>query len=70
MSYQIITDSCSDLPLELVDAYKLDVFNFTIRIGDEELIDDMGKSFDKQAFFYVLKMERQLQLLKSTCMPT
>ncbi|MDN6194579.1 MAG: DegV family protein, partial [Alkalibacterium sp.] len=55
MSYQIIADSCSDLPLELVDAYKLDVFNFTIRIGDEELIDDMGKSFDKQAFFLRLK---------------
>ncbi|WP_423189577.1 DegV family protein [Alkalibacterium sp. f15] len=55
MDYQIITDSGSDLPLELVNRYNIDIVNFTIRIGEEELIDDMGKNFDKDAFFQRLK---------------
>ena len=55
MNYQIITDSCSDLPLELVDRYNLDIVSFIIRIGNEELVDDMGKSFNKEAFFQRLK---------------
>ncbi|SFB87059.1 EDD domain protein, DegV family [Alkalibacterium subtropicum] len=55
MNYQIITDSCSDLPLELVDQYNLDIVHFTIRIGDEDIVDDMGENFDKEAFFQRLK---------------
>lgn len=55
MNYQIITDSCSDLPLDMVDRYNLDIVNFIIRIGDEELVDDMGENFDKEAFFQRLK---------------
>ena len=55
MNYQIITDSCSDLPLDIVDRCGLDIVKFTISIGDEELVDDMGKTFDKQAFFQRLK---------------
>lgn len=55
MNYQIITDSCSDLPLELVAKCSLDINNFIIRIGEEELIDDMGETFDKDAFFQRLK---------------
>ncbi|GEK88034.1 EDD domain protein, DegV family [Alkalibacterium putridalgicola] len=55
MNYQIITDSCSDLPLELVERYNLAIVNFTIRIGDEELADDMGEKFDKEDFFQRLK---------------
>lgn len=55
MDYQIITDSGSDLSLELVNRYDIDIVNFTIRIGEEELIDDMGEKFDKNAFFQRLK---------------
>lgn len=55
MNYQIITDSACDLPLELVSKYSLDVFNFILRIGDEELLDDMGETFDKDAFFQRLR---------------
>jgi len=55
MNYQIITDSCSDLPLDIVDRCGLDIVKFTISIGDEELVDDMGETFDKQAFFQRLK---------------
>lgn len=55
MNYQIITDSACDLPLELVSKYSLDIFNFILRIGDEELLDDMGETFDKDAFFQRLR---------------
>lgn len=55
MSYQLVTDSCSDLPLELVERFELDIVNFTINISGEELIDDMGKSFNKDSFFQRLK---------------
>lgn len=55
MSYQLITDSCSDLPLNLVDRFNLDIFNFTINISGEELIDDMGQTFNKDSFFNRLK---------------
>lgn len=51
MDYQLITDSCCDLPLELVERFDLDIVNFTITISGEELIDDMGKTFDKTSFF-------------------
>lgn len=55
MDYQLITDSCCDLPLELVERFDLDIVNFTITISGEELIDDMGKTFDKTSFFNRLK---------------
>ncbi|MCC5894998.1 MAG: DegV family protein [Alkalibacterium sp.] len=55
MDYQLITDSCCDLPLEIVAEYDLDIVNFTTNIGGEDLIDDMGKTFDKAAFFQRLK---------------
>lgn len=55
MDYQLITDSCSDLPLDLVEKYNLDVINFTINISGEDLIDDMGKTFNKTSFFQRLK---------------
>ncbi|EXJ24244.1 DegV family protein [Alkalibacterium sp. AK22] len=55
MDYQLITDSCSDLPLDIVDRFNLDIVNFTINMGGDELQDDMGKTFDKHAFFNRLK---------------
>jgi len=55
MDYQLITDSCCDLPLELVERFALDIVNFTITISGKELIDDMGKTFDKTSFFNRLK---------------
>lgn len=55
MEYQLISDSCSDLPLDIVDKYNLDIVNFTTNIGGEDLVDDMGKTFDKAAFFQRLK---------------
>lgn len=55
MSFQLLTDSCCDLPLEIIDQYELDVINFTITIEGEELVDDLGRTFDKEHFFERLK---------------
>lgn len=55
MSFQILTDSCCDLPLEIIDQYNLDVISFTITIEGEELIDDLGRTFNKNQFFERLK---------------
>ncbi len=35
----VVTDSASDLPAELADAYGIGVVPLTIRFGDEELVD-------------------------------
>ncbi|WP_161877656.1 DegV family protein [Alkalibacterium sp. MB6] len=53
--YQLITDSCCDLPLEMVDRFNLDIMQFVINISGEELLDDMGRTFDKDDFFQRLK---------------
>ncbi|GEQ32951.1 DegV family protein [Marinilactibacillus psychrotolerans] len=55
MEYQIITDSCCDLPLDIMKEYNIEVFNFVISIENEELIDDMGLTFNKDQFFKRLK---------------
>ncbi|GEL66175.1 DegV family protein [Marinilactibacillus psychrotolerans] len=55
MEYEIITDSCCDLPLEIIEEYQIEVFNFIISIESEELVDDVGVSFDKVHFFKRLK---------------
>lgn len=55
MPYQIITDSCCDLPIEIIEKYHIDVLSFVISIENEELIDDMGKTFNKNRFFERLK---------------
>lgn len=55
MDYQIITDSCCDLPLDIMKEYNIEVFNFVISIENEELVDDMGLTFNKDQFFKRLK---------------
>lgn len=55
MNYQILTDSTSDLPLEIVKKYNLEIVNFTVHMNGKELIDDLGETFDKEDFFQQLK---------------
>jgi len=50
-----MTDSCSDLPIEMVRKYDIDIVNFTILMDGKEIIDDMGVNFDRNAFFEQIK---------------
>jgi len=55
MQYQILTDSTSDLPIETVRKYGIDTVNFTVHMDGEVFTDDMGVTFDKEAFFEKIK---------------
>ncbi|MCO6017635.1 fatty acid-binding protein DegV [Carnobacterium divergens] len=55
MSFQLITDSCSDLPVSFVEEHQIAIISMTIQLEGKELVDDLGKTFDKEAFFQDLK---------------
>lgn len=57
MNIRIITDSCCDLPLEFVEANQdlLQVLGMPIQIQGREIIDDLGKTFDRSQFYSLLR---------------
>lgn len=55
MSYKLITDSCCDLPYTFVEEQDIDIVNLTVHMNGKELLDDMGKTFDRNQFFQELK---------------
>lgn len=59
MDYQIFTDSCSDLPLSLVESHNISIISMIVTVDGEEYIDDLGKTFDRDAFFQQLKEGKQ-----------
>ena len=62
--YQIITDSCCDLPAKRLAELGVQYISMTIELEGKEYIDDMGEQFDAKWFLEKLKENRQL--LKST----
>ncbi|CRH20120.1 DegV family protein [Carnobacterium maltaromaticum] len=59
MSYQIFTDSCSDLSLEFVEKHKIAIISMIISIDGKEYSDDLGKTFNRNQFFQQLKEGKQ-----------
>lgn len=55
MEFGILTDSATDLPLNIVKELELDIVNFPVHIEGKELIDDLGETFDKESFFEKIK---------------
>ncbi|HAS74270.1 MAG TPA: fatty acid-binding protein DegV [Clostridiales bacterium UBA8960] len=57
MKIKIFTDSCCDLPLEFVEANEdiLEVLGMPIQINGVEVIDDLGKTFDRSEFYNKLR---------------
>lgn len=49
--YQILTDSECDLPLATLEASDVDAISFHTKIGDQDLINDFGKSYDINEFY-------------------
>lgn len=58
MNIKIITDSCSDLPEEIVEKYKITVIPLEIRFKDETYIDGIDLKSDD--FFDMLKKSDEL----------
>jgi len=57
MNIKIITDSCCDLPLSFVEENVdlLTVLGMPIQLGGKEIIDDLGKTFDRSEFYGMLR---------------
>lgn len=53
--YQILTDSECDLPLATLQASDVDAISFHTKIGDKDLINDFGKSYDIDDFYKQIK---------------
>ena len=55
MDYKIIADSCCDLPLEFIKNNDIEIINLMINMDGKDYLDDMGETFDRNAFFEALK---------------
>lgn len=49
--YQILTDSECDLPLATLQASDVKAISFHVKLGDKDLVNDFGKSFDINEFY-------------------
>lgn len=49
--YQILTDSCCDVPYTLLKGLNVDFISMYIDIDGQEIADDLGESFDINAFY-------------------
>lgn len=49
--YQILTDSCCDVPYKLLKDLNVDFISMYIDIDGQEIADDLGESFDINAFY-------------------
>ncbi len=61
MTYQLVTDSCCDLPYTYLKEKDVPFISMSIQIDGKEYIDDLGKTFNYEAF---------LQEIKNGSMPT
>lgn len=63
MSYRIVGDSCTDLPIELKNDENIRLVPLTMQIEDEVIVDDY--TFDQAAF--LRKMANSKECPKSSC---
>lgn len=53
--YQILTDSCCDVPYELLDENNVDFISMYVTIDGTEFADDLGRSFKIDDFYQQIK---------------
>ncbi|MGB4592809.1 MAG: DegV family protein [Coriobacteriia bacterium] len=51
----LVIDSCSDLTAEMVDALDVEELHFPFTLGDENRIDDFGRTLPHRAFFAAMR---------------
>ena len=61
MTFKIVTDSCCDLPYQFLKENDVAFISMTITIHDQELVDDLGETFDYDTF---------LQSVREGALPT
>lgn len=57
--FQIVTDSCCDLPYQLLEAHKIAFIPMIVEIDGQEYYDDLGKTFDYDKFLQNLRDKQQ-----------
>lgn len=58
MNIKIVTDSCADLPKELIEKYKIEVVPLEVRFNDDIYID--GVNLTSEEFYRLMKKEDEL----------
>lgn len=53
--YQIVTDSCCDLPYDILEKEKIKTISMEVIINKDVFLDDGGKTFDMEKFYNELK---------------
>ncbi|MDT2828629.1 MAG: DegV family protein [Enterococcus viikkiensis] len=53
--YQILTDSCCDLPYTLLDEIKVDFISMYVEVNGTEMADDLGRNFKIDEFYQKIK---------------
>ncbi|MBO1306383.1 DegV family protein [Enterococcus sp. 669A] len=49
--YQILTDSCCDVPYQVLKELSVDFISMFINVNGQELVDDLGEHFDINGFY-------------------
>lgn len=57
--YQIVTDSCCDVPYQLLAEKDVAFIPMIVNINGQEYFDDLGKSFDYEQFLQSLRDKQQ-----------
>ena len=57
VNYQLVTDSCCDLPYTYLKENQVPFISMNIQIDGKEYRDDLGETFDYQNFLTAIKME-------------
>jgi len=58
LMYQILTDSECDLPLRTLKAGNVNAISFHVKLDNQDLINDFGKSYDINEFYKQIKLGR------------
>ncbi|WP_031515820.1 DegV family protein [Desulfofalx alkaliphila] len=53
--FVIVTDSCSDLHMDYVEKNNIEYVPLTYQLGDQEYIDDFGKTMTHKEFYHAMK---------------
>ncbi|MDT2822538.1 DegV family protein [Enterococcus devriesei] len=53
--YQILTDSCCDLPYTLLEEIKVDFISMYVEVNGTEMADDLGRNFKIDEFYQKIK---------------
>lgn len=53
--YKIVTDSCCDLPYDILQEQQVAFISMLVDLNGKEYVDDLGHTFDMTAFYQKLK---------------